>query len=165
MKYFVLAVVSFSVLLSSETTLAEPEYTRIEMEIDVEKSASDLWARVGDYCAIREWANIDCEITSGEGEMGTVRELIGGQIIEILVAKTDLSYGYTQPINEGDFYNLYHGFMEAKPMGKHRSKLKYILIYDLSNLADQAAKEADIARRRGMFEGALINMKALAEGD
>ena len=108
MKYFILAIVSFSVLLSSETTLAEPEYTRIEMEIDVEKSASDLWARVGDYCAIREWANIDCEITSGEGEMGTVRELIGGQIIEILVAKTDLSYGYTQPINEGDFYNLYH---------------------------------------------------------
>jgi hypothetical protein len=32
-------------------------------------------------------------------------------------------------------------------------------------MADQAAKDADIARRRGMFEGALKSMKALAEGN
>jgi hypothetical protein len=37
-------------------------------------------------------------------------------------------------------------------------------MYDVSNLADQAAKDADIARRKGMFETALKNMKALAEG-
>jgi hypothetical protein len=39
----------------------------------------------------------------------------------------------------------------------------YTLVYDVSDKADQAAKDADIARRRGMFEGALQNMKALAE--
>jgi hypothetical protein len=33
----------------------------------------------------------------------------------------------------------------------------------VSNLADQAAKDADIARRRTMFEGALQNIKKLAE--
>jgi hypothetical protein len=41
----------------------------------------------------------------------------------------------------------------------------YTLVYDVSNLADQAAKDADVARRRGAFENALQNMKNLAEGN
>jgi hypothetical protein len=41
----------------------------------------------------------------------------------------------------------------------------YTLTYDVSNLADQAAKDADIERRRGMFTNALGAIKALAEAD
>ncbi len=54
--------------------------------------------------------------------------------------------------------------MEARPVTDSTSKMLYTLVYDVSNLEDQAARDADIARRRGMFEGALANMKALAEG-
>jgi hypothetical protein len=36
-------------------------------------------------------------------------------------------------------------------------------MYDVSNLADKAAKDADVARRKTQFEGALRNMKAIAE--
>jgi hypothetical protein len=36
-------------------------------------------------------------------------------------------------------------------------------VYDVSDKADQAAKDADIAQRRTRFEAALQNMKALAE--
>ena len=64
---------------------------------------------------------------------------------------------------EGQFYNLYHGFMEARPVTDRTSKMLYTLVYDVSNLPDKAAKDADVARRRGMFENALKNMKALAE--
>ena len=39
------------------------------------------------------------------------------------------------------------------------------LTYDVSNLTDQAAKDADIERRRRMFTNALRAMKALAEAD
>ncbi len=67
-------------------------------------------------------------------------------------------------MNEGQFYSLYHGFMEAKPVTERTSKMLYTLVYDISDKPDQAAKDADIARRRGMFETALQNMKALAEG-
>lgn len=139
------------------------EYTVIEMEIDVNTSAEDLWAAVGDYCDIAEWANLPCEITSGDGGMGTVRSLLDGRIIEILVAQTGLSYGYTQPAVEGQFYNLYHGFMEARPVTANTSKMLYTLVYDTSNLEGEAAKQADIARRRGIFEGALATMKQIAE--
>jgi hypothetical protein len=142
---------------------AGPEYTTIKMEIDVAKPAKEVWAKVGGYCDISKWFNVDCEITSGNGDMGTVRVLAGGRVTEILVAKTDLSYGYTQPVREGQFYNLYHGFLEAKPVTATTSKLLYTLMYDVSDKADQAAKDADIAGRRTRFEMALKNMKELAE--
>ena len=67
------------------------------------------------------------------------------------------------PVREGQFYNLYHGFLEAKPVTDKTSKLLYTLVYDISDKPDQAAKDADMARRRTMFEGALKNMKELAE--
>ena len=144
---------------------AEPEYATIKMEIDIAKPAKEVWAKVGGYCDISKWLNnVDCKITSADGGVGTVRVLAGGRVTEILVAQTEHGYGYTQPVREGQFYNLYHGFMEARPVNATSTKMLYTLMYDVSNLADKAAKDADIARRRGMFETALKNMKALAEG-
>ncbi len=151
-------------LIFSTASLAQ-EYVTIDMEIDINKSAEEVWAKVGDYCAISDWLGLDCELTSGDGGMGSVRALLGGRIIEIMVAQTELSYGYTQPAVEGEFYNLYHGFMEARPVTDSTSKMLYTLTYDVSNLADQAAKDADIERRRGMFTNALGAMKAMAEAD
>lgn len=163
MKRFLLTLLAIPTLLVSTAAFAEPEYVTIEMEIDVDKSAEAVWAKVGDYCAISDWMGIDCELTSGDGGMGSVRALVGGRIIEIMVAQTPLSYGYTQPVQEGAFYNLYHGFMEARAVTANTSKLYYTLTLDVSNLADQAAKDADAGRRRAQFEGALANMKAKAE--
>jgi hypothetical protein len=142
---------------------AEAEYITIAMEIDINKPAAEAWAKVGEYCDIGEWANIDCEITAGDGEMGTVRVLAGGRVVEILVAQTELSYGYTQPVVEGTPYNLYHGFMEARPVTATTSKMLYTLLLDASVYPDQAARDADLARRRTMFEGLLVNIKNIAE--
>lgn len=142
---------------------AEPDYVTVEMEIDINKSAGEVWAAVGDYCAIGQWSTLDCEITSGDGGIGTVRVLLGGRIVEILIAQTELSYGYTQPAPEGQFYDLYHGFMEARPVTADTSKMLYTLVFDASNMENQEAVEADIARRRTLFEGMLGNMKDIAE--
>ena len=143
---------------------ADPQYTTIKMEVDVARPAAAVWAKVGGYCDISKWLdNIDCVIKSGDGGIGTVRVLGGGRVTEILVSKTDLSYGYTQPVREGQFYNLYHGFVEAKPVTAQTSKLLYTLMYDISDKTDASARQADIAQRRARFEGALKNMKKLAE--
>jgi len=163
MKNLLSVIIVSSTLLFSALSFAEPEYVTIEMEIDVAKPAAEVWAAVGGYCAISDWFPLDCEITSGDGGMGTVRVLAEGRIIEILVAQTELSYGYTQPAVEGSFYDLYHGFLEARPVSASSSKLLYTLTLDVSNLVDQAAKDANIAGRRGAFEGALASMKELAE--
>jgi len=161
-----LAVVAAAVAAIAAPAFAEPEYTTIKLEIAIAKPAKEVWAKVGGYCDISKWLNnVDCVITSGDGGVGTVRVLAAGRVTEILVAQTELSYGYTQPAREGQFYNLYHGFMEARPITATTSKMIYTLMYDVSDKADQAAKDADIARRRGMFEGALKSMKALAEAN
>ena len=157
-----LAGVAFIAFFAT-SAFAAPEYTTITMEIEVAKPASEVWAKVGGYCDISKWLNVDCNITRGDGGIGTVRVLSGGRVTEILVGKTDLSYGYAQPVKEGEFYSLYHGFMEAKPVTRKTSKILYTLIYDVSDKPDQASKDADIAWRRGLFEAALKKMKQIAE--
>ena len=147
------------------TAFAQAEYVTIEMETDVNRPADEVWAKVGGFCDITDWMSLDCEITSGNGGMGTVRTLAGGRVVEILVGQTDLSYGYTQPAREGQFYNLYHGYLAAVPVTATTSKLMYTLVYDVSNLPDESTKNADIERRRSTFERALGNMKTLAEED
>jgi hypothetical protein len=157
--------VSLLVLLAGAVTAsaAEPDYRTIRMEIDVEKPAAEVWKKIGGYCDISNWLGVDCKITAGDGGIGTVRALRGGAVIEILVASTPLSYGYTQPAVEGKFYNLYHGHLEARPVTATTSKLLYTLFVDESDKADAAAKDADVATRRTRFEGALKKMKEIAE--
>ena len=139
-----------------------PIYMSVRLEVDVNKPAAEVWARVGKYCDIGEWFGIaNCQIISGkDGELGAVRSVAN----EILVAKTDLSYTYTQPVRVDQFYPLYHGTVEAKPVTATTSKLIYSLVWDASNLADDAAREANKTQRATQFQGALNNMKILAEG-
>jgi hypothetical protein len=162
MKAGVLALVGL-ITGAASTLAAEPEYATVRMEIDVARPAKDVWAKVGGYCDIQAWLSLDCKITSGNGGIGTVRALRGGSVLEILVAQTELSYGYTQPVKEGSFYNLYHGFMEARPVTAKTSKIIYTLLLDVSDKADKAAKDADLASRRTRFEAALKKMKEIAE--
>jgi hypothetical protein len=142
-----------------------PNYVAIVMEQDVARPAAEVWTRIGKYCDIAEWSpGLKCQITSGkDGELGAVRTL-NGSTIEILVAKTDLSYTYTQPVRVGQVYNLYHGTLEAKPVSATSSKLVYSLVLDNSMLPDDAARKADVERRRTRFTQALKDMKTLAEG-
>ena len=142
-----------------------PHYVAIPLEIAVSRPAAEVWKRVGKYCDIEEWLQVSCVITAGkDGEFGAVRSLRNGAVIEILVAKTALSYTYTQPVREGQRYNLYHGTVEAVPVSASTSKLVYTLVFDNSMLADDAAREKDIQQRTAQFKRALNNMKTITEG-
>jgi len=163
MKRHLIAALLGTIAFAWPAQASDPQYMTIKMEIDVAKPAAVVWARVGGYCDISKWLDVDCVIKSGDGGIGTVRLLRGGQVTEILVGKTDLSYGYTQPVREGQFYNLYHGFVEARPVTARTSKLLYTLMYDISDKPDQAARQADVAQRRARFEGARKKMKELSE--
>jgi len=141
--------------------IPNPTYISIPLEITVNRPAAEVWKRVGKYCDIGEWLQVQCTIISGkDGEFGAVRS-IGN---EILVGKTELSYTYTQPVREGQPYLLYHRTLEARPLTATTSKLVYTLLLDNSTLADDAAREQDRMRRAAQFTRALENMKILAEG-
>jgi Polyketide cyclase / dehydrase and lipid transport len=166
-----LAIAGFSGVATAQTpaptpqttgpAVASPTYTSIPLEITVNRSAADVWKRIGKFCDIGEWLQIPCTITSGkDGEFGAVRSVAG----EVLVGKTDLSYTYTQTVRNDRPYNLYHGTLEARPVTATTSKIVYTIFFDNSMLADDAAREADKARRTATFQRALQNMKTLAEG-
>ncbi len=144
----------------------KPNYVAIPMSIEVNKSAKDVWAKVGGWCDISNWitptGGVPCVVTSGTGEVGSVR-LIANRVTEVMTAKSEFGYGYTQPNVEGKWYNLYHGFMEVRPVTATTSKIYYTLMQDMGDKADQAAIDKDAARLKGQFEGALANMKKLAE--
>jgi Polyketide cyclase / dehydrase and lipid transport len=146
---------------STSIVVANPTYTSIPLEIDVNRPAAEVWKRIGKYCDIGEWFQIPCTITQGkDGEFGAVRSVAA----EVLVGKTELSYTYTQTVRNDRPYNLYHGTLEARPVTATTSKIVYTIFFDNSMLADDAAREADKARRTATFQRALQNMKTLAEG-
>jgi hypothetical protein len=142
---------------------AEPTYYRLELQVDIDRPAAEAWSKVGGYCDISEWLGLDCEITQGDGGIGTVR-VLRGTIIEPMVAQTELSYGYTQPVVEGQFYTLYHGFMEARPVSENTSKVIYTMMWDTSQSSEDQIN-ADVERRRKTFGAALQKMKEIAEAE
>lgn len=141
--------------------VATPTYVSLALDISVNRPADDVWKRIGKYCDIGEWLQMPCTITSGtDGELGAVRSVAN----EILVGRTQRSYTYTQPVRNDRPYNMYHGTLEVRPVTATTSSIVYVLVWDNSMLADDAARQADIARRRTTFTRALDNMKILAEG-
>lgn len=145
--------------------IPNPTYIAIVQEIEVAKPAAAVWQRVGKWCDITEWLGATCAIASGkDGQLGSVRLLNNGAVIEVMVARTDLSYTYAQPVRVGVPYNQYHGTLEVKPVTATTSKIIYSLLLDNSQLADDAARERDRTNRATRFMGALRNMKTLAEG-
>ena len=150
-------------LTASCWATAQPNYHRLELEVAVNKPAAEVWSKVGGYCDISEWMGLDCEITQGDGGIGTVR-VLNGTIVEPMVAQTELSYGYTQPVTEGEYYTLYHGFMEARPVSETTSKLIYTVMWDTSQLSEDEIR-AGVERRRILFTAGLAKMKEIAEAE
>lgn len=154
---------SLLALTFSGVVLAEADYYRMKLEIDIDRPADEVWSKVGEYCDISEWLGVECEITQGDGGLGTVR-VLNGSIVEPLVALTELSYGYSQPPVEGVYYNFYHGFMEARPVTDTTSKMIYTVMWDRSH-EDEATFQANVERRTNLFTGGLQKMKEIAESE
>jgi hypothetical protein len=134
------------------------EYAVVNLNTSVDAPVDVVWKKVGGYCDISAWLKLPCVITSGSGDIGTVRRL-ADRIDEVMVGKTAHSYTYTQPTTT----ILYHGTLEVVPDGKGHSKILYNLIWDQAPLTSDDAKAKDRDQRTKAFTTALANMKALAE--
>jgi hypothetical protein len=139
----------------------DPRYASLPMSIVVEAPVEKVWARVGKYCDIGEWGFRSCDLISGkDGEIGAVRT-IGHSVI---VGQTRYSYTYTQPLRATGLYPMYHGTIEARPLGSDRTTLYYTLVWDGSAQPDEASRDRQVETYRLLFEKMLRNMKKLAEG-
>jgi hypothetical protein len=138
-----------------------PHYANLPMSIVVDAPVQKFWARVGKYCDIGEWGLRGCDLISGkEGEIGAVRTT-GHSVI---VGQTRYSYTYTQPLRATGLYPMYHGTLEARPLGPARTQIYYTLVWDSSTQPDDVSREKQVETYRLLFEKMLRNMKKLAEG-
>jgi hypothetical protein len=144
--------------------IPDPHYVTVPMTIDVNAPADKVWARIGKFCDIGEWTpsagGNTCKYLAGDGDVGSVRSVAN----EVMVAKTKYSYTYAQAPRVGAPYNLYHGTLEVVPVAATTSRLSYVLFFDDSMLADDAAREKNVRDREAAFNQRLRNMKTLAEG-
>ena len=141
--------------------VGKPTFASIVMEVDVNRSAKEVWARVGKFCDIRKWAQRECTMLSGaEGELGGIRSIS----TEVMVGRTELSYTYTVPPRTDRPYNHYHATLEARPVTATTSKLIYSLVFDNAVHPDAAARQKYATQMRTAFTRFLNNMKILAEG-
>ena len=161
-----LVVACLATVASAQTpppplAVEKPTYVAIPLEITINRPVAEVWKRIGGYCQIGDWLPANCTILSGkDNEVGAVRS-VGS---EIMVAKTEYSYTYTQPVRVGRPFNAYHGTLEARALTPTTTKIHYTLFFDNSMLPDDAAREKDVASRTAMFTRFLQNMKTLAEG-
>src|SRR5260370_40927619 len=65
---------------NGSVVVASPTYTSIAMEITVNRSAAEVWKRIGKYCDISEWLQIPAagKITSGTDGASCARRSVGG---------------------------------------------------------------------------------------
>ena len=137
-------------------------FVTIRNEVVVDRPVDQVWKRIGDYCAIAEWMKVSCTYLSGNGDVGTVRQLMGGSTTEPMVAKTAHSYTYWQ--NKGNMaIASFHGTLAAEPDGPGRSRLSYTLFYDASALPSDAVRSSEHERLNKRFAELLGVMKSLAE--
>src|SRR5580698_812797 len=134
------------------------EYAVVNLNTSVDAPVDVVWKKIGGYCDIAAWLKLTCVLTSGTGDVGTVRRL-ADRIDEVMVAKTAHSYTYTQPTTT----ILYHGTLEVVANGKGHSKILYNLIWDQAALTSDDAKAKDRDQRVKNFTTALATMKAIVE--
>jgi Polyketide cyclase / dehydrase and lipid transport len=158
-KRLLIAAVAAGALFSGVASAAD--YAVLNLNTDVDAPADVVWNKVGGYCNIAAWLKVKCDLTSGSGDVGTVRHLTFGAngVDEVLVGKTAHSYTYTQP----NTTILYHGTLQVIPDGKDHSKLLYNLIWDQTPLTSDDAKAKDREQRSRIFTNALASMKSIAE--
>jgi len=136
---------------------AAADYVTISQDILVDRPVEAVWPRISGFCQIGPWIGTSCAISSGAGEVGTVRR-IGDRVDEVLVAKTERSYTY---VLRDPALGLGSGTVEIRPAGAGKSRILYSVVYEAEPKAENRAAGRD--RRAAIFAKVLQAMKAEAE--
>jgi len=149
---------------ASAQTPQPADWVTLHFSANLNKNIDVAWERVGgnDLCAIAKYLDIKgCDVVSGKGELGSVRNIITANpapIVENIVARSKYSYTYAQP-----FTNIfYHGTMSIVATGPNTSRLEYSLIWNQTPVGDAAAQAASRDGRRTRFQAAVDKMAAAA---
>ena len=157
------ALVALGATAAQAQTAQPADWTTLTMTADIAKPAGAAWERIGgnDWCGIAKFLDVkSCTITSGKGELGSLRTIDTGTatVVEIAVARTAHSYTYAQPFTP----IFYHGTLAVEPVDAGHSRLVYTLIWNQTAVGDAAAQAAARESRHKRFQAAVDKMAAAA---
>ena len=157
------ALVALGVTAAQAQTAQPADWTTLTMTADIAKPAGAAWERIGgnDWCGIAKFLDVkSCTITSGKGELGSLRTVMVGTTatVEMAVARTPLSYTYAQPFTP----IFYHGTMGVEPVDASHSRIVYTLIWNQTPVGDAKAQADAREARRKSFQAAVDKMAAAA---
>jgi hypothetical protein len=157
------AFVALGVTAAQAQTPQPADWTTLTMTADIAKPADVAWERIGgnDWCGIVKYLDVkSCAVTSGKGELGSVRTIETGTatVVEIAVARTAHSYTYAQPFTP----IFYHGTLAVERVDAGHSRLVYTLIWNQTAVGDAAAQTAAREGRHKRFQAAVDKMAAAA---
>jgi len=152
-------IVAFTLAAASPAMASD--YVVIKLGADLKVSADTAWAKVGDFCAIEAWGKLPCKLTSGTGDVGSVRSLAGGRAEEPMFGRTAHSYTYGQTVG-GNKGVDYHGTLAVEPTGRNTSRLSYTLLYDQS-LVPEDKRDGMRTQMPVRFQTFVDNLKKMAE--
>ena len=166
MKKIVLtsALLALGLGSASAQTPQPADWTVLTFTADTNKPANVTWDRIGghDWCGILRFLNrlTACTINSGKGEVGSVRTVMVGTTptVEMVVARTPLSYTYAQPFTP----IFYHGTMGVEPVDATHSKIVYTLIWNQTPVGDAQAQATARDGRQKAFQLAVDKMAEAA---
>ncbi|NOW47477.1 hypothetical protein FHW96_003657 [Novosphingobium sp. SG751A] len=164
MKAYALAMAAGLMAWGAPAMAETPAYQTIHLEQEVARPAAQVWARIGKFCDIGEWLHAPCRLVAGkDGEVGAVRDLNNGRVIEVIVGRTDLSYTYAMPDGMVEGQSFYHGNLAVVPLSKSTSRIVYSILYVDKGAGDEAGRNERREKRVQRFGEALKTMKALSE--
>lgn len=139
-----------------------PVFEVIECAIEISRSASLAWGKIGSFGLAGKYLSVSSEIVFGDGDIGSVRT-IGDSVAEVMVQKGPLSYTYTQSTGPMTPY-AYHGSVAIEPIASDVSRLTYTISFD-PTLMTPSERDAAIERIRPRFQGMIEAMKIDAEAN
>jgi len=155
------AILTAALLLAAGPALgqtpAPADWTSLRLTAEIARPAAVAWKAIGgdDWCGIGKYLDVTCRIDSGDGGLGSLRT-INGALVEIVVARTPLSYTYAQPFTP----IFYHGTLAVEPVDAGHSRLVYSLIWNQNALPDAKARADANNGRKVRFQAAVDKMAA-----
>lgn len=137
-----------------------PFFAVIVCRTNIGKPIDEAWRRIGGFVDAGRFLNIPCTLISGEGELGSVRQ-VGDSILEAMAGRTDHSYTYAQIAGPMAQF-AYHGCVSLSSSSFDRCVLTYTILYDQS-LMEQAQRDGEKERISQRFQKAVEAMKREAE--
>lgn len=132
---------------------------KVDMSIDLDVAADDLWNLIGGFNALPDWhPAVEKSELEDEGSMRKLSLVGGGTIIEKLVKKSDTERLYSYTIEDSPLpISNYTSTIRVIDEGKGKSQVEWSSEFTAKGVADNDAVQVI----QGIYQAGFDNLKKM----